>query len=110
MSEAIDERFVKVRFALDPDDGADVTGLRIRHHETGLDRTLDRARGAAAVRVVGEDVGAIAISHPVIVGTGAGAAAHRKRWFDHKSATPPALGIGGGTPLPLRRRYAAAQL
>lgn len=52
---------------LDSDHRADVSGLGVLDHQTQLHRMLG-GTGPAGVRIVGKDVGAIAISHRVIVG------------------------------------------
>ena len=53
---------------LDAHHGADETGLGVLDDHADLDRLFGGTGPTGTVRVVGKDVGTIAISHPVIVG------------------------------------------
>ncbi|WP_442933016.1 hypothetical protein [Mycobacterium kyogaense] len=52
---------------LDPHHRTDEAGLRVLDDHPDLERLLGRA--GLAVRVLRQDVGAVSIGHPVIVGT-----------------------------------------
>ena len=58
--------------ALDPHHGADETGLRILHHHPGVRGLLHGSDLARPVRVVGEHVVAVTVSHRGSVGGGTG--------------------------------------
>ena len=55
--------------AFDTNDRPDVTGLRVLHHQADVGAARHRTRPAKLVRIVGEYVGAVAISHAAILGS-----------------------------------------
>ena len=56
---------------IDADDSSDEAGQRILDHQTDLGTARRRTLTTGLVRVVGENICAIAISHPAIVGSAA---------------------------------------
>ena len=81
--------------ALDADDGADESRLRILDHHPDFCAALNRTNPAGVVRVVGKDVGAIAVSHPVIVGSIGGIATEARGGSSAAEKTSECVGEFG---------------